>query len=476
VTTGQPATTPTSSPVFNSGTPSTASAPTTGTQAGAPGTSPPLIQTTQPSVTTGPASTTAGTFIHSFGYVFQQAQPNGIVELEFIKPLLADSITLTIIPDTTPNATPVVKSVVVEGCIKGVTTGQPATTPTSSPVFTSGTPSTASAPTTGTQAGAPGTSPPFIQTTQPSVTTGPASTTADNVVVYEETVKPKPNGIVELEFIKPLLADSITLTIIPDTTPNATPVVKSVVVEACIKGVTTGQPATTPTSSPVFTSGTPSTASAPTTGTQAGAPGTSPPLIQTTQPSVTTGPASTTADNVVVYEETVKPQPNGIVELEFIKPLLADRITLTIIPDTTPNATPVVKSVIAEACLKGVTTGQPATTPTSSPVFTSGTPSTASAPTTGTQAGAPGTSPPLIQTTQPSVTTGPASTTAGKGKVSVNETNSSNSDKGQSYIDKFMNTPQSQRRNLSQHHTPPTPPENLHDRATGNNGPKKAKA
>ncbi|CAC5365811.1 unnamed protein product [Mytilus coruscus] len=55
----------------------------------------------------------------------------------------------------------------------------------------------------------------------------------------------------------------------------------------------------------------------------------------------------------------------------------------------------------------------------------------------------------------------------GKGKVSVNETNSSNSDKGQSYIDKFMNTPQSQRRNLSQHHTPPTPPENLHDRATG---------
>ncbi|CAC5371371.1 unnamed protein product [Mytilus coruscus] len=70
----------------------------------------------------------------------------------------------------------------------------------------------------------------------------------------------------------------------------------------------------------------------------------------------------------------------------------------------------------------------------------------------------------------------PNSTKPGKGKVSVNETNSSNSDKGQSYIDKFMNTPQSQRRNLSQHHTPPTPPENLHDRATGNNGPKKAKA
>ncbi|CAC5394502.1 unnamed protein product [Mytilus coruscus] len=70
----------------------------------------------------------------------------------------------------------------------------------------------------------------------------------------------------------------------------------------------------------------------------------------------------------------------------------------------------------------------------------------------------------------------PNSTKPGKGKVSVNETNSSNSDKGQSYIDKFMNTPQSQRRNLSQHHTPPTPPENLHDRTTGNNGPKKAKA
>ncbi|VDI32539.1 Hypothetical predicted protein [Mytilus galloprovincialis] len=64
----------------------------------------------------------------------------------------------------------------------------------------------------------------------------------------------------------------------------------------------------------------------------------------------------------------------------------------------------------------------------------------------------------------------------GKGKASVNETSSSNSDKAQSYIDKFMNTPQSQRRNLSQHHTPPTPPENLHDRTTGNNGPKKAKA
>ncbi|CAC5414995.1 unnamed protein product [Mytilus coruscus] len=63
----------------------------------------------------------------------------------------------------------------------------------------------------------------------------------------------------------------------------------------------------------------------------------------------------------------------------------------------------------------------------------------------------------------------PNSTKPGKGKVSVNETNSSNSDKGQSYIDKFMNTPQSQRRNLSQHHTPPTPPENLHDRATAIN-------
>ncbi|CAG2244994.1 unnamed protein product [Mytilus edulis] len=61
----------------------------------------------------------------------------------------------------------------------------------------------------------------------------------------------------------------------------------------------------------------------------------------------------------------------------------------------------------------------------------------------------------------------PNSTKPGKGKASVNETNSSNSDKAQSYIDKFMNTPQSQRRNLSQHHTPPTPPENLHDRTTG---------
>ncbi|CAC5409422.1 unnamed protein product [Mytilus coruscus] len=69
-------------------------------------------------------------------------------------------------------------------------------------------------------------------------------------------------------------------------------------------------------------------------------------------------------------------------------------------------------------------------------------------------------------------------TKTGKGKASVNETNSSNSDKAQSYtcIDKFMSTPQSQRRNLSQHHTPPTPPENLHDRTTGNNGPKKATA
>ncbi|VDI14754.1 Hypothetical predicted protein [Mytilus galloprovincialis] len=56
----------------------------------------------------------------------------------------------------------------------------------------------------------------------------------------------------------------------------------------------------------------------------------------------------------------------------------------------------------------------------------------------------------------------------GKGKASMNETSSSNSDKAQSYIDKFMNTPQSQRRNLSQHHTPPTPPENLHDRTTDN--------
>ncbi|VDI42853.1 Hypothetical predicted protein [Mytilus galloprovincialis] len=63
-----------------------------------------------------------------------------------------------------------------------------------------------------------------------------------------------------------------------------------------------------------------------------------------------------------------------------------------------------------------------------------------------------------------------------KGKASVNETSSSNSDKAQLYIDKFMNTPQCQRRNLSQHHTPPTPPENFHDRTTGNNGPKKAKA
>ncbi|XP_052090878.1 mucin-2-like [Mytilus californianus] len=617
------------------------STPTTGTQAGAPGTSAPLIQTTQPSVTTGPASTTAGlekcpddtpngplnfetvtsssnpdgaenaltpsgwkpsaedekpvlelstsdsnpimnvALVTQFAdsidvklyndnvLVYEEtvkAQPNGIVELEFIKPLLADKITLTIIPDQTPNATPVVKSVIVEACIKAVTTGQPATTPTSSPVITSGTPSTASTPTTGTQAGAPGTSPPLIQTTQPSVTTGPASTTAglgkcpddtpngplkfetvtsssnpdgaenaltplgwkpsaedekpvlelstsdsnpimnvalvtqfvdsidvklynDNVLVYEETVKAQPNGIAELEFIKPQLADKITLTIIPDQTPNATPVVKSVTVEACIKALTTGQPATTPTSSPVITSGTPSTASTPTTGTQAGAPGTSPPLIQTTQPSVTTGPASTTAglekcpddtpkgplnfetvtsssnpdgaenaltpsgwkpsaedekpvlelstsdsnpimnvalktefvdsivvklynDNVLVYEETVKAQPNGIVELEFIKPQLADKITLTIIPDQTPNATPVVKSVTVEACIKALTTGQPATTPTSSPVITSGTPSTASTPTTGTQAGAPGTSPPLIQTTQPSVTTGSASTTA----------------------------------------------------------------
>ncbi|XP_052090877.1 mucin-2-like [Mytilus californianus] len=645
LTTGQPATTPTSSPVITSGTPSTASTPTTGTQAGAPGTSPPLIQTTQPSVTTGPASTTAGLekcpddstkgplnfetvtsssnpdgaenaltpsgwkpsagdekpvlelstsdsnpimnvalvtqFVDSIVVklyndnvlVYEEtvkAQPNGIVELEFIKPLLADNITLTIIPDQTPNATPVVKSVIVEACVKAMTTGQPATTPTSSPVITSATPSTASTPTSGTQAGAPGTSPPLIQTTQPSVTTGPASTTAglencpddapkgplnfvtvtsssnpdgaenaftpsgwkpsaedekpvlelstsdsnpimnvalvtqfvdsivvklynDNVLVYEETVKAQPNGIVELEFIKPQLADKITLTIIPDQTPNATPVVKSVTVEACIKALTTGQPATTPTSSPVITSGTPSTASTPTTGTQAGAPGTSPPLIQTTQPSLTTGPASTTAglgkcpddtpkgplnfetvtsssnpdgaenaltpsgwkpsaedekpvlelstsdsnpimnvaletqfvdsivvklynDNVLVYEETVKAQPNGIVELEFIKPQLADKITLTIIPDQTPNATPVVKSVTVEACIKALTTGQPATTPTSSPVITSGTPSTASTPTTGTQAGAPGTSPPLIQTTQPSLTTGPASTTAGLGK------------------------------------------------------------
>ncbi|VDI62861.1 Hypothetical predicted protein [Mytilus galloprovincialis] len=70
----------------------------------------------------------------------------------------------------------------------------------------------------------------------------------------------------------------------------------------------------------------------------------------------------------------------------------------------------------------------------------------------------------------------PNPTKPGKEKTSVNETNSSNSDKTQSYIDKFMNTPQSQRRNLSQHHTPPTPPENLHDKTTGNNGPKKAKA
>ncbi|CAC5405738.1 unnamed protein product [Mytilus coruscus] len=62
----------------------------------------------------------------------------------------------------------------VFGCLPG----QPATTPTQSPSFTSGNPSTASTPTTGTQAGAPGTSPPLIQTTQPSVTTGAASTTA----------------------------------------------------------------------------------------------------------------------------------------------------------------------------------------------------------------------------------------------------------------------------------------------------------
>ncbi|CAG2232463.1 unnamed protein product [Mytilus edulis] len=49
----------------------------------------------------------------------------------------------------------------------------------------------------------------------------------------------------------------------------------------------------------------------------------------------------------------------------------------------------------------------------------------------------------------------------GKVKASMNETSSSNSDKAQSYIDKFMNTPQSQRRNMSQHHTPPTPPREL---------------
>ncbi|CAC5361788.1 unnamed protein product [Mytilus coruscus] len=334
-------------------------------------------------------------------------QPNGIVELEFIKPLLADRITLTIIPDTTPNATPVVKSVIAEACLKGVTTGQPATTPTSSPVFTSGTPSTASAPTTGTQAGAPGTSPPLIQTTQPSVTTGPASTTAGLEKCPDDAPKgllnlekAQPNGIVELEFIKPLLADSITLTIIPD--------IQLLMPPSC---VTTGQPATTLHRLRCLPQEHLLQRQPQLQVLKLEPPGTSPPLIQTTQPSVTTGPASTTAGTFIhsfgyVFQQA---QPNGIVELEFIKPLLADSITLTIIPDTTPNATPVVKSVVVEACIKGVTTGQPAITPTSSPVLTS-----EHLLQRQPQLQVLKLEPQeqvhfLIQTTQPSVTTGPAS-------------------------------------------------------------------
>ena len=74
-----------------------------------------------------------------------------------------------------------------------VTTGQPATTPTSSPVFTSVTPSTASAPTTGTQAGATGTSPPLIPTT-----TGPASTTTGILLVRKSETNYQQNNFLTL--------------------------------------------------------------------------------------------------------------------------------------------------------------------------------------------------------------------------------------------------------------------------------------
>lgn len=39
-----------------------------------------------------------------------------------------------------------------------------------------------------------------------------------------------------MEFEKPVLADEIKLAITPNKNPNETPVVKNVVVEACIKG------------------------------------------------------------------------------------------------------------------------------------------------------------------------------------------------------------------------------------------------
>ncbi|VDI60313.1 Hypothetical predicted protein [Mytilus galloprovincialis] len=431
--TGQPATTPTRSPSITSGKPSTASTPTTGTEAGGPGTSPSLIPTT-----TGPASTTTGL------ETCPDDSPKGSLTL--------DSVTSTTTPDGAENALKPTGWKPSPGDTSPVLELKPTDT---TPIMN-------------------------IAVETELVDSVVFKLYKDGVLVEEKTVKVKPTGVAEVEFKKPVLADDIKLTIIPVTTPNVAPVVKNIVVEACIKAVTTGQPATTPTSSPVFTSVTPSTASAPTTGTQAGATGTSPPLIPTT-----TGPASTTTgleicpddstkgpitldsvtsptspdgtenalkptgwkpspgddnpvlelkptdttpimniavetelvdsvvfklykDGVLVEEKTVKVKPTGVAEVEFKKPVLADDIKLTIIPVTTPNVAPVVKNIVVEACIKAVTTGQPATTPTSSPVFTSGTSSTASAPTTGTQAGAPGTSPPLIPTT-----TGPASTTTG---------------------------------------------------------------
>ncbi|VDI60305.1 Hypothetical predicted protein [Mytilus galloprovincialis] len=290
-----------------------------------------------------------------------KVKPTGVAEVEFKKPVLADDIKLTIIPVTTPNVAPVVKNIVVEACIKAVTTGQPATTPTSSPVFTSVTPSTASAPTTGTQAGATGTSPPLIPTT-----TGPASTTTGLEICPDDSTK------------GPITLDSVTSPTSPDGTENA------------LKP--TGWKPSPGDDNPVL---------------ELKPTDTTPIMnIAVETELVDSVVFKLYKDGVLVEEKTVKVKPTGVAEVEFKKPVLADDIKLTIIPVTTPNVAPVVKNIVVEACIKAVTTGQPATTPTSSPVFTSVTPSTASAPTTGTQAGATGTSPPLIPTT-----TGPASTT-----------------------------------------------------------------
>lgn len=60
--------------------------------------------------------------------------------------------------------------------------------------------------------------------------------------------------------------------------------------------------------------------------------------------------------------------------------------------------------------------------------------------------------------------------------VSGAKTNiSSGINKSQPSMDRFVTTPMTQRRNPKTHHTPPTPPDQMHDGAGGSNGPKKTK-